>query len=61
MKMLKQVLLMVILLSLGILTGCREGCAQKDLTKTEQVIWEPPISSDHFEPKVIYTEADQGR
>jgi hypothetical protein len=58
--MLKQVLLMAVLLSLGIFTGCQEGYAQKDLTKTKQVIWEPAISSDHFEPKVIYTEADQG-
>ena len=66
MKTLKLTLLVMIFLSLGMLIGCHGGHGshmqkeEKDLT-LKQVIWEPAISSDHFDPKSIYLEADQGR
>ena len=63
MKTLKLALLTLIFLLLGMLMGCHEGYMQKevnDLMK-KQVVWEPEISNDYFDPKVVYLEAEQGR
>jgi hypothetical protein len=63
MKTLKLALLIMIFISLGMLMGCHGGHmqkAEKDFTK-KQIVWEPEISSDYFDPKVIYLEVDQGR
>ena len=58
MKTLKLVLLMVMLLIVGMLAGCRsEYARQSDPTKKKKVIWEP-TGTGFWHPKVTYSEAD---
>ncbi len=59
MKILKLVLVMAILLSLGLVNGCHDGhmFANDDLTKSEQFVWEP-TQTGFWHPKVPYVDSD---
>jgi hypothetical protein len=54
MKVLKLAIVLVILLSIGMLTGCQEGYAhQSNSMKTEKVVFEP-TGTGFWKPKITY-------
>ena len=54
MKVLKLAIVMVVLLSIGMLTGCQEGYAhQSNSTKTEKVVFEP-TGTGFWKPTTAY-------
>lgn len=60
MKMLKLVLLIVMLISVGMLAGCQEEYASRstsDTTKKKKVIWEP-TGTGFWRPKVTQDAPD---
>ncbi len=63
MKTLKLILLVMILLAFGMLTGCHEGHSHQagtDITIKRQVVWEP-TQTGFWHPKVPYTEVNHDR